>query len=78
VDALVDATHTGILKPDPRAYRLALEALDISAERILFVDDQLRNVEGRTPHGDHHGALRRRCRRRLFRGGARLLGVETR
>jgi putative hydrolase of the HAD superfamily len=46
VDVLVDATHTGILKPDPRAYRLALEELDTSAERVLFVDDQLRNVEG--------------------------------
>ncbi|MCD6681807.1 MAG: HAD-IA family hydrolase [Burkholderiaceae bacterium] len=46
VDALVDATHTGILKPDPRAYWLALEELDTSAERVLFVDDQMRNVEG--------------------------------
>ncbi len=46
VDALVDATHTGILKPDPRAYRFALEELDTSAERVLFVDDQMRNVEG--------------------------------
>ncbi len=46
VDVLVDATHTHILKPDPRAYALALEALGTSAERVLFVDDQLRNVEG--------------------------------
>lgn len=46
VDALVDATHTGILKPDPRAYELALEALGADPGRVLFVDDQLRNVEG--------------------------------
>lgn len=46
IDVLVDATHTHILKPDPRAYALALEALGTSAQRVLFVDDQSRNVEG--------------------------------
>ncbi|MCZ7560074.1 MAG: HAD-IA family hydrolase [Burkholderiaceae bacterium] len=46
IDVLVDATHTGVLKPDPRAYRAALEALGVPAARALFVDDQPRNVEG--------------------------------
>ncbi len=46
VDVLVDGTHTGILKPDPRAYALALDALQSPAGRVLFVDDQPRNVEG--------------------------------
>jgi len=46
VDVLVDATHTGVLKPDPRAYRAALDALGVRAERALFVDDQQRNVDG--------------------------------
>jgi len=46
VDALVDASVTGIMKPDPRAYRLALDALDLPADRVLFVDDQPRNVAG--------------------------------
>ncbi len=46
IDVLVDATHTGVLKPDPRAYRAALDALGVSAGRALFVDDQPRNVEG--------------------------------
>ena len=46
IDVLVDATHTGVLKPDPRAYRAALEALDVRAERALFVDDQPKNVDG--------------------------------
>jgi putative hydrolase of the HAD superfamily len=32
VDGVVDATHTNILKPDPRAYALALEALDLRAD----------------------------------------------
>lgn len=46
IDVLVDATHTGILKPDPRAYRAALDALGVAAGRALFVDDQQRNVDG--------------------------------
>lgn len=46
VDAVVDASDTGVLKPDPRAYRMALEALEVPAQRALFVDDQIRNVQG--------------------------------
>jgi putative hydrolase of the HAD superfamily len=46
IDAIVDATHTKILKPDPRAYALGLEALGTRAEDTVFVDDQFRNVKG--------------------------------
>ncbi len=46
VDAIVDATRTQIFKPDPRAYRLALDAIHVRAPEALFVDDQPRNVEG--------------------------------
>ena len=46
VDAVVDATHTHILKPDPRAYRMALQSLGLAARQVLFIDDQHRNVEG--------------------------------
>ena len=45
-DAVVDASVTGILKPDPRAYALAVEALDTPASDIVFVDDMPWNVEG--------------------------------
>ena len=45
-DVIVDATHTGILKPDPRAYRMCLDALGCAAGDAVFVDDQLRNVRG--------------------------------
>ena len=51
VDAVVDATHTHILKPDPRAYRLALQSLELDARQVLFIDDQQRNVEGGTAAG---------------------------
>ncbi len=45
-DCIVDATYTGILKPDPRAYALCLERLGLPASACVFVDDQARNVEG--------------------------------
>ena len=46
LDCIVDATHTKILKPDPRAYELALKALDLTAQEVVFIDDQRRNVGG--------------------------------
>ncbi|MFO1115891.1 MAG: HAD-IA family hydrolase [Beijerinckiaceae bacterium] len=46
MDSLVDATHTKILKPDPRAYALGCEALGLAPQDVVFVDDQPRNVEG--------------------------------
>jgi putative hydrolase of the HAD superfamily len=45
-DVIVDATYTGILKPDPRAYALCVAQLGLPAGDCVFVDDQLRNVEG--------------------------------
>jgi putative hydrolase of the HAD superfamily len=45
-DVVVDASYTKILKPDPRAYRLLLEAIDLPAESCVFLDDQQRNIEG--------------------------------
>ncbi len=46
VDSVVDATHTNILKPDPRAYELALKALGLTAHEVVFIDDQRANVTG--------------------------------
>ncbi|RUW97582.1 MAG: HAD family hydrolase [Mesorhizobium sp.] len=57
-DVIVDATYTGILKPDPRAYAFVTEALGLPAAACVFVDDQQRNVDGgraagmRTVHFD--------------------------
>lgn len=45
-EVVIDATYTGILKPDPRAYRLCLEALKLPADQCVFVDDQQRNIDG--------------------------------
>lgn len=56
LDHLVDCSHLGFLKPDPRAYELALDTLrstqpELRADRVLFVDDQPRNVDGATTAG---------------------------
>jgi putative hydrolase of the HAD superfamily len=44
--AIVDATYTGILKPDRRAYQAVADALSAPIERCLMVDDQPRNIDG--------------------------------
>jgi epoxide hydrolase-like predicted phosphatase len=43
-DAVVISGREGIMKPDPAAYRLALERLGTRAEETVFVDDTARNV----------------------------------
>lgn len=45
-DVIVDATHTGILKPDARAYGAVCDALGLAPQACVFVDDQERNIEG--------------------------------
>lgn len=45
-DVIVDATYTGILKPDPRAYETCLSQLGVAAADAVFLDDQWRNIEG--------------------------------
>jgi putative hydrolase of the HAD superfamily len=45
-DLIIDATHTGILKPDPRAYLACTQALELAPAQCVFVDDQPRNVAG--------------------------------
>lgn len=44
VDAVVDGSRTGVLKPDPRAFAGALDALGTEAAETVFVDDQPVNV----------------------------------
>jgi putative hydrolase of the HAD superfamily len=70
-EAIVDATYTNILKPDPRAYQMVLDALSLDAGACVFVDDQQRNIDGaracglhtvlfdvRDPHSGYAAALR--------------------
>ena len=48
---IVDASNTGILKPDLRAYTQATEGLGLPPQEILFVDDQFRNIVGAVKAG---------------------------
>lgn len=45
-DLIVDATYTGILKPDPRAFAFITDGLNLTAENCVFVDDQAKNIRG--------------------------------
>ena len=45
-DLIVDATYTGILKPDPRAFGFVTDGLSLSAADCVFVDDQSKNLKG--------------------------------
>jgi putative hydrolase of the HAD superfamily len=45
-DVIVDASLTGVMKPDPRAFRGGAEALGLPPEQVVFLDDMPWNVEG--------------------------------
>ncbi|NUR87578.1 MAG: HAD-IA family hydrolase [Nonomuraea sp.] len=44
-DDVVNSSRVGVAKPDPRVYAIAAERAGVPAERCLFVDDRLGNVE---------------------------------
>jgi epoxide hydrolase-like predicted phosphatase len=44
-DEMIISAEVGVIKPDPRIYRLALEKLDVGPEESVFLDDVLINVE---------------------------------
>lgn len=46
IAVLIDGTHSRILKPQAEAYAAAVAAMGLPAERLLFVDDQMRNIVG--------------------------------
>jgi HAD superfamily hydrolase (TIGR01509 family) len=43
-DPLIDLSDLGTFKPDPAAYRHALDVLAVAPGAVLFVDDQIENV----------------------------------
>lgn len=52
-ERLVDGSLTGYLKPDPRAYRSGAQALGLTPEQVVFVDDQPANIQGAGSFGLH-------------------------
>ena len=56
-DFIVDGSITGFLKPDPRAFQLALEAFGRpDPADVVFVDDQRINLRGAEAVGLVDGA----------------------
>jgi len=53
-DLIVDATYTGILKPDVRAFAFVTDGLGLAAEDCVFVDDQPKNLQGAKDLGMPH------------------------
>jgi epoxide hydrolase-like predicted phosphatase len=45
-DQLIISAEVGIMKPDVRIYRLALEKLGVAPAEAIFVDDSIVNIEG--------------------------------
>jgi epoxide hydrolase-like predicted phosphatase len=45
-DVFVTSAETGVMKPDPRIYQVALEKLEVLPPEAIFVDDFIENVEG--------------------------------
>jgi len=45
-DDMVISAEVGLVKPDPRIYRLAAQRLGVEPAAALFVDDSRRNIEG--------------------------------
>jgi putative hydrolase of the HAD superfamily len=45
-DAMIISAEVGIMKPDARIYRIALEKLGVDASESVFLDDFSENVEG--------------------------------
>ncbi|MBJ7357394.1 HAD-IA family hydrolase [Nocardioides sp.] len=50
-DVVVDGSLTGVLKPAPGAYRLAIEAMGLEAGEIVYLDDMPVNVRGAAAAG---------------------------
>lgn len=76
-DLIVDATYTGILKPDPRAYAAVTEALGLPAGECVFVDDQKRNADGGVRAGmrvAHFDVLRPAA---SYQQALEMLGVDA-
>ena len=64
-DGIVVSGNEGVIKPDPRIFRLLMDRYKVPAEAAVFIDDNPRNAEAASAlgiHGIHfrsHAALRR-------------------
>jgi putative hydrolase of the HAD superfamily len=73
-DAVVISGESGIMKPDPRIYLLALQQLEVQPEQAVFIDDFEHNIAGAQAIGMH--AIHYRDNPHLFED-LRALNVGT-
>jgi putative hydrolase of the HAD superfamily len=52
-DYVLISAEIGVMKPDPTAYRVALQALSVAPQEAVFIDDMLANVRGAQSLGLH-------------------------
>ena len=52
-DVIISSGDVGVMKPDPKIYRLALERLGVQPEDSVFVDDFIENIHGARGLGMH-------------------------
>ena len=52
-EIVIDSSAVGIRKPDPRIYEMALAQLGVAADRAVFLDDAVGNVEAARALGMH-------------------------
>lgn len=53
VDVVIDSSEVGMRKPNPAIFQLALDRLDVAAQRTLFLDDFDWNLGGAESLGIH-------------------------
>jgi epoxide hydrolase-like predicted phosphatase len=52
-DAVILSNEVGMKKPDPKIYKYLLNILNLKADEVFFVDDDIKNVEAAEKLGMH-------------------------
>jgi putative hydrolase of the HAD superfamily len=52
-DPILISAQIGVMKPDPTAYRVALQALDVAPNEAIFIDDSFVNTRAAQSVGLH-------------------------
>lgn len=53
LDEIIISAEEGVIKPDKRIYQIAMERLEATPEKTLFLDDTLKNVLAAREFGMH-------------------------
>jgi enoyl-CoA hydratase len=65
-EAIVVSGEEGIIKPDPRIYRLLMDRHGLAAEQLVYVDDNARNADAAAALGMLSGGFRLSVRTLTF------------